>query len=218
MGVGGAPGRARALRRRAAPPRLGSGATRRRAGTRGRHGPDLGGGVAVHLAAERPLVGVVLVTPFDSLTAVAQRHYPWLPVRWLLNHPFDALARAPSIRTPMLCLVAGSDRIIPPAHAARLFAAWGGPSGGSNSRSRPQRHRGRARLLAGHRRLPGVLAPVTSSAGFAGARSAVNRAATAGDGAGRREGGVSYAGKQTARAASVRVQPDGVIRRIEARA
>jgi fermentation-respiration switch protein FrsA (DUF1100 family) len=90
-------------------------------------GRSLGGAVAVHLAAERPLAGVVLVTPFDSLTAVGQRHYPWLPVRWLLSHPFDALGPAPSIRTPMLCLAAGNDRIIPPAHAARLYAAWGGP-------------------------------------------------------------------------------------------
>ena len=90
-------------------------------------GRSLGGGVAVYLAAERPLAGVVLVTPFDSLTAVAQHHYPWLPVRWLLSHPFDALGRAPTIRVPMLCLVAGRDQIIPPVHAARLYAAWGGP-------------------------------------------------------------------------------------------
>ena len=89
-------------------------------------GRSLGGGVAVHLAAERPLVGVVLVTPFDSLTAVAQHHYPWLPVRWLLRHPFDALGRAPTVRTPMLCLVAGRDRVIPPVHAARLYDAWAG--------------------------------------------------------------------------------------------
>jgi hypothetical protein len=90
-------------------------------------GRSLGSGVAVHLAAERPLAGVVLVTPFDSLTAVAQRHYPWLPVRWLLRHPFDSVARAPSIRAPMLCLAAGRDQVIPPVHAARLRDAWGGP-------------------------------------------------------------------------------------------
>jgi hypothetical protein len=90
-------------------------------------GRSLGGAVAVHLAAERPLAGVVLVTPFDSLTAVGQRHYPWLPVRWLLSHPFDALSRAPAIRTPMLCVAAGRDQIVPPVHAARLYAAWGGP-------------------------------------------------------------------------------------------
>lgn len=90
-------------------------------------GRSLGGGVAVHLAAHRPLVGVVLVTPFDSLTAVAQHHYPWLPVRWLLRHRFDALALAPAVRAPLLCVVAGRDRLVPPTHAARLYAAWAGP-------------------------------------------------------------------------------------------
>jgi len=90
-------------------------------------GRSLGAAVAVHLAAERRLAGVALVTPFDSLAAVGQRHYPWLPVRWLLSHPFDSLSRAPAIRTPMLCLVAGADQIVPPSHAARLYAAWSGP-------------------------------------------------------------------------------------------
>lgn len=90
-------------------------------------GRSLGSAVAVHLAAARPLSGVVLITPFDSLTAVAQHHYPWLPVRWLLRHPFDALGRAPDIRAPLLCLVAGRDQVIPPAHAARLYSAWAGP-------------------------------------------------------------------------------------------
>jgi hypothetical protein len=90
-------------------------------------GRSLGSGVAVHLAAERPLAGVVLVTPFDSLTAVAQHHYPWLPVRWMLRHPFDSLSRAPRLQAPLLCLAAGSDRIIPSSHSARLYAAWGGP-------------------------------------------------------------------------------------------
>ena len=90
-------------------------------------GRSLGSGVAVHLAAHRPLAGAVLVTPFDSITAVAQRHYPYLPVRWLLRHPFDSMAHAPALRIPLLCLVAGRDTVIPPVHARRLYEAWGGP-------------------------------------------------------------------------------------------
>jgi pimeloyl-ACP methyl ester carboxylesterase len=90
-------------------------------------GRSLGSGVAVHLAAHRPLVGAVLVTPFDSITAVARRHYPYLPVRWLLRHPFDSLARAPILRIPLLCLVAGQDAVIPPVHARRLYEGWAGP-------------------------------------------------------------------------------------------
>ena len=90
-------------------------------------GRSLGGGVAAWLAARRPLAGVILVTPFDSLTAVAQRYYPYLPVKWLLRHRFDALSLAPGIGLPMLCLVAGRDEVVPPAHAERLCEAWGGP-------------------------------------------------------------------------------------------
>ncbi len=90
-------------------------------------GRSLGGGVAARLAALRPLAGVILVTPFDSLTAVAQRYYPYLPVKWLLRHRFDSLSLAPGIDVPMLCLIAGRDEVIPPAHAERLYQVWGGP-------------------------------------------------------------------------------------------
>jgi len=83
--------------------------------------------VAVRLAARRPLAGVILVTPFDSLTAVAQRYYPYLPVKWLLRHRFDSLSLAPGIDVPMLCLIAGRDEVVPPVHAERLYQAWGGP-------------------------------------------------------------------------------------------
>lgn len=90
-------------------------------------GRSLGSGAAVHLAAARKLAGVVLVTPFDSLTAVAQNLYRFVPVGWLLRHPFDSHARASAIETPMLALVAANDTLIPPAHARRLFEAWRGP-------------------------------------------------------------------------------------------
>jgi pimeloyl-ACP methyl ester carboxylesterase len=90
-------------------------------------GRSLGSGVAVALAAERPLAGVILVTPFDSLAAVARRYYWYVPVDLLLRHRFDSMARAPQLKTPLLCLIAGHDEIIPPEHAERLYAAWGGP-------------------------------------------------------------------------------------------
>ena len=89
-------------------------------------GRSLGSGVAVQLAASRPVSGVILVTPFDSLTNVARRHYPYLPVRWMLRHPFDSVERAPLIDVPLLCLAAEHDEIIPMVHAKRLFDAWKG--------------------------------------------------------------------------------------------
>jgi pimeloyl-ACP methyl ester carboxylesterase len=90
-------------------------------------GRSLGSGVAVQLAAQRPIAGAILVAPFDSLAAVAKRHYPILPVDWMLRHRFDSATLAPKMKAPLLCIVAGHDEIIPPEHAKRLFDAWGGP-------------------------------------------------------------------------------------------
>ena len=90
-------------------------------------GRSLGSGVAVQLASARPVGSVVLVTPFDSLLEVAKRHYPFLPVSWMLRHRFDSMARAHAVGAPLLCLAAGRDEIIPLVHSKRLYDAWAGP-------------------------------------------------------------------------------------------
>ena len=92
------------------------------------HGRSLGSGVAVQLAASRPVRGLILTTPFDSALAVAREAYPWLPVAWLMRHPFDSLARAPRIDAPALVLIAANDTLIRPPRSQALAAAWGGPA------------------------------------------------------------------------------------------
>lgn len=89
-------------------------------------GRSLGSGVAVALAAERPLAGLILATPYDSLAAVAKRHYWYTPVDLLLKHRFDSIALAPKLKQPLLCLIAERDEVIPAVHGERLFEAWGG--------------------------------------------------------------------------------------------
>jgi len=90
-------------------------------------GRSLGSGVAVQLAAKRDVRALVLLAPFDSLRAVAQHHYPFVPMGLLLRHPFDSLVLAPDIRAPLLVVAAERDSIIPPEHARRLFDAWRAP-------------------------------------------------------------------------------------------
>jgi uncharacterized protein len=77
-------------------------------------GLSLGAGPAAHLASHRPVAGLILVTPFDSLTALASDLYPWLPVRLLLRHRMevaDTLARS-SARVAIIA--AAQDEIVPP--------------------------------------------------------------------------------------------------------
>jgi len=89
-------------------------------------GRSLGSGVAVYLASQRRLDGVVLLTPFDSMLEVAKQHYPLLPVSLLLRHRFDSVSLAPKITAPLLCLAAQDDEVIPIEHARLLYDAWGG--------------------------------------------------------------------------------------------
>lgn len=91
------------------------------------HGRSLGSGVAVAVAAARPVEKVVLTTPFDSLRAVASNAYPYLPTSWLLRHPFDSVSRAVAIKAPVLMLVAERDQIMRPNQHEALATAWNGP-------------------------------------------------------------------------------------------
>jgi fermentation-respiration switch protein FrsA (DUF1100 family) len=90
-------------------------------------GRSLGTGVAVHVAAARPVAGAILISPFDSLVAVGRTHYPLLPVGWLLRHRFDNVALAAGVDAPMLAIVGAADGIIPLGRSRVLFDAWKGP-------------------------------------------------------------------------------------------
>lgn len=76
-------------------------------------GFSIGSGVAVSLAAERKLDGLILVTPFDSLKAVAQSLFPWLPIGRFFGHEMDAAAAVERVEAPVAIVAAGQDEIVP---------------------------------------------------------------------------------------------------------
>ena len=90
-------------------------------------GRSLGTGVAARVAAERPVAGAILISPYDSLVEIGRGHYPWLPVSWLLKHRFDSLAAVKGARVPLLTIVGTADGIIPLSRSRVLYEAWPGP-------------------------------------------------------------------------------------------
>jgi pimeloyl-ACP methyl ester carboxylesterase len=86
-------------------------------------GFSLGSGVAAQLAAQRSIDGALLVTPFDSIEAIARRRYPWVPVRPLLAHPFRSDRALTGREVPVAVIAAGADRVVPPEHTRALEAA-----------------------------------------------------------------------------------------------
>lgn len=87
-------------------------------------GRSLGSGVAVQLAAQRPVQQLVLITPFDSLTKLARQQFPVVPVRWLLKDRYESAHYASSIHTPTLLLVAEQDEIIGRTRSEALYQAF----------------------------------------------------------------------------------------------
>jgi len=75
-------------------------------------GFSVGSAVAASLAPRRPLDGLVLVTPFDSMKKVAAGHYPWLPVRWLFRHEMQPASWLHGSRVPTAIVAAGRDALI----------------------------------------------------------------------------------------------------------
>ena len=76
-------------------------------------GFSIGSGVAAQLSAKRKLDGVVMVTPFDSLKAVAQSMFPWLPIGPLFQHEIDAAGGLHRNRVPVAIIAGERDEIVP---------------------------------------------------------------------------------------------------------
>lgn len=89
-------------------------------------GRSLGTGVAIQVAAARPAAGLILVTPYENIAAIARFQYPWLPLHRMLRHTFHAIDFAPKIQMPSLVILAESDEVIPIESGRRLGEALGG--------------------------------------------------------------------------------------------
>lgn len=131
-------------------------------------GESLGSGVAAHVAAARPdaVAGIVLVTPFSSLGAVAQHHMPFLPVSLLLRDRFDTLTLLANFAGPMVIVTGTADTIVPEPLALPLKAAhrgpllhWSQPGAGHNNIDVNPRAEGWRQIdafLAAHLSAPGA--------------------------------------------------------------
>jgi fermentation-respiration switch protein FrsA (DUF1100 family) len=84
-------------------------------------GESLGSGVAVALAAEKPVGGVILEAPFTSAAAVGAQHYWYMPVRLLMKDQFRSDQRIGKVTAPLLILHGVHDQIVPYAMGERLF-------------------------------------------------------------------------------------------------
>jgi len=104
-------------------------------------GESLGAAVAAAAYARTPqsVAALWLITPWDRLAHVAQHHYPWLPVDWMLRDRYDTLSHLAQVQVPVAITLAETDNIVPPRFGQDLYTRlespkrlWQVPDAGHN--------------------------------------------------------------------------------------
>ena len=86
-------------------------------------GRSLGGAVAVHLAANERVDGVILESTFASAASMARRTHPYLPVWPLLRNRFNSIGKIRRCSMPLLFVHSLDDETVPYAEGLKLFEA-----------------------------------------------------------------------------------------------
>jgi fermentation-respiration switch protein FrsA (DUF1100 family) len=86
-------------------------------------GRSLGGAIAVAVAAQQGAQALVLDSTFSRMTDAAAVHYPWLPVRLIMQNRYDSVARIRQYAGPVFQSHGTADTIVPIELGQELFAA-----------------------------------------------------------------------------------------------
>lgn len=90
------------------------------------YGMSLGSYTSTHTAAvygeTDPFAALILEVPFDSLANVVRGVVPFLPVDTLVRDRYDNQELINRIETPLLVMIAGRDKTVPPRFGKNLFA------------------------------------------------------------------------------------------------
>jgi fermentation-respiration switch protein FrsA (DUF1100 family) len=87
------------------------------------YGESLGSGVAVRLASERPVGGVILDAPYTSTADIAKLTYWFMPVDLLMRDQFRSIDLIDDIKAPLLVLHGERDGLIPIRIGQKLYEA-----------------------------------------------------------------------------------------------
>jgi fermentation-respiration switch protein FrsA (DUF1100 family) len=91
------------------------------------YGESLGSGVAVQVAAEKRVGGIVLDAPYTSIVDVAAGAYPFLPVRPFMIDRYDTMRYLRDVKAPLLVVHGEDDEVIPVTMGRAVYAAANGP-------------------------------------------------------------------------------------------
>ncbi len=83
---------------------------------------SLGTGVAVQMAEEFQVRGVMLLAPYPSIPKLASIDFPFFPSSYLALDRFENERKISKIHSPLLIVNGDHDQVVPPSQGARLYA------------------------------------------------------------------------------------------------
>ena len=87
------------------------------------YGESLGCGIAAKLSSENAFATTILESPFTSIGDVAQRHYWYLPAKWLVLDRYDILGVIKDIKSPLMVIHGEKDKVINIEFGKKVFDA-----------------------------------------------------------------------------------------------
>jgi pimeloyl-ACP methyl ester carboxylesterase len=90
-------------------------------------GRSLGTGVAIYVAKERSVKGVILISPYDRIKGVQEDLFPFIPPI-LIRNDYNPIELVSSIKVPLLCFIGDQDHLISPKRSESLVKEWAGES------------------------------------------------------------------------------------------
>jgi len=90
-------------------------------------GRSLGGAIASWLAQSYTPGALVLESTFTSISDVAAKQYPYLPVRWLSRFKYGTAEYLAKVNCPVLIVHSRDDELLSFNHGWRLFEIAKGP-------------------------------------------------------------------------------------------
>jgi uncharacterized protein len=84
-------------------------------------GESLGTGVAVQIAAAKPVRALALEAPYANAVDIGAQRYWYMPVRWVMKDQFRSADHIKQVKVPLLIMHGTLDRTVPFTQGQRLF-------------------------------------------------------------------------------------------------
>ena len=85
------------------------------------YGESLGTAVAIEIAQNKNFAGLVLESPFTSMSAAGKEKYPFLPINILLKDKYESHKKIKNIKIPILIMHGKVDNIVPFYMGKKMF-------------------------------------------------------------------------------------------------